>query len=86
VLALLAALEQRPRAAAKLLGYADAAYAAIATAREVNEARAVVRAANICCETLSAAMFEQLQRDGARLADADLAELAFATDEVRGTA
>ena len=81
-LALLAALEQRPRAAARLLGYADAAYAAIATAREVNEARAVERAATLCHASLSPAAFEQGRRDGARLADADLAGLAFAVDDL----
>ena len=79
VLALLAALERRPRAAAKLLGYADAAYAAIATAREVNEARAVERAAQISVTDLGSDAFEALRRDGARLADADLAALAFAS-------
>ena len=81
VLALLAALERRPRAAALLLGYADAAYAAIATAREVNEARAVERAAALCRASLGEAAFAQRLREGARLSDADIAPLAFATDD-----
>jgi predicted ATPase/DNA-binding winged helix-turn-helix (wHTH) protein len=80
-LALLAALEDRPRAAARLLGYADAAYAAIATPREINETRAVERATARCLESLSRAAFEQRHRDGARLADADLDALAFATTD-----
>ena len=80
-LALLAALEQRPRAAAQLLGYADAAYAAIATAREVNEARAIERARAICVAALGEETVAKLQRDGARLADGDLAALALATED-----
>ena len=82
-LALLAALEQRPRAAARLLGYANAAYAVIATAREVNEARAADRSAALCRAQLAPATYEQLERDGARWADADIAMLAFATDDTR---
>ena len=74
-------LAHRPCAAARLLGYADAAYAAIETAREINEARAVERATDICLSSLGAAAFGRLRRDGARLADADLAALALATDD-----
>jgi hypothetical protein len=80
-LALLAALEHRPRAAAQLLGFADAAYAAIATAREINEARAVERASTLCKAALGLEEVERLQRNGARLADADLDALAFATSD-----
>jgi len=80
-LALLAALEQRPRAAARLLGYAEAAYAAIETAREVNEARAVERASGICLSSLGAETLARLRNAGSRLADADLATLVFATDD-----
>ena len=82
-LALLAALEQRPRAAARLLGYAHAAYTVIATAREVNEARAADRSAALCRAQLAPATYEQLERDGARWADVDIAMLAFATDDAR---
>jgi predicted ATPase/DNA-binding winged helix-turn-helix (wHTH) protein len=80
-LALLAALEHRHRAAAGLLGFADAAYAAIGTAREVNEARAAERAAAASVEQLGRAAFEQRRHDGKRLADTDIAALAFATED-----
>ena len=66
---------------ARLLVFADAAYAATATAREVNEARAALRAGEICRSSLGDAAFERLGRDGARLADPYLAAIALASDD-----
>ncbi len=82
-LALMAALEHRPRAAACLLGFADAAYAAIDCSREVNEARAVERAAALCLARISAAIFDELKREGARLNNEAFAGLALGRDDLR---
>ncbi len=77
-LALLAALEARPRAASLLLGYADARYAALGAEREVNEARAADRAAQIALAHLGSVAYEQRKREGALLRDDEIAPLAFA--------
>jgi len=76
-LALLAALEQRPRAAARLLGYSEAAYAAREETIEVNEAAATTRARALAAAALGEAAFAQAHADGASLRDSDIAELAF---------
>jgi len=78
-LALLAALEGRPRAATRLLGYAEAIYTARNEAREANEAAALARAAQLGREALGAQTFARLHADGARLPDAEVAALAFAS-------
>jgi hypothetical protein len=80
-LALLAAIEGRPQAAARLIGYADARYAAAGTAREINEARAVERAGRLVAARLGAAAFERLKAAGAKIGDDDVAGLAFATED-----
>ena len=77
-LALLAALEGRPRAAARLLGYAEAIYTARNEAREANEAAAIERARQLGREALGMQAFERLHADGAALPDAEVAALAFA--------
>ena len=80
-LALLAALEQRPRAAARLLGYAQAFYAAREEAIEANEAAATTRARSLATAALGEAAFVQANVDGATLRDIDIAGLAFSSDD-----
>ena len=76
-LALFAALDSRPRAAARLLGYADATYPA-GEGREANEAAAVERARTLSRTALGDAEFARLHAEGAMLCDANIAALAFA--------
>jgi hypothetical protein len=80
-LALLAALERRPRAAARLLGYAQASYAAREEAIEANEATAIARARSLATAVLGEAAFVQAHADGATLRDIDIAGLAFGSDD-----
>jgi hypothetical protein len=77
-LGLLAALQSRPRAAAQLLGYADANYAARNEQNEGNEAQALARARALATAALGEAAFATAHADGAALRDADVAALAFA--------
>ena len=81
-LALLAALEGRPRAAARLLGYAEASYRARNEARETNEAAAMERARTLGSAALGADLFERLCAEGAALPDAEVGALAFAREDV----
>ena len=76
-LALLAALEQRHHAAARFLGYSEAAYAAREEAIEANEAAAAARSRALAAAALGEAAFAQAHADGASLRDSDIAELAF---------
>jgi predicted ATPase/DNA-binding winged helix-turn-helix (wHTH) protein len=78
-LALLAALEARPRAAALLAGYAQATYERLGDARQRNEAQALERARRLVHAALGEAEFESLQADGRLLRDAEIAPLAFGT-------
>jgi len=80
-LALLAALEGRPRAAARLAGYSEAVYAARDEVREANETRATERALGLAREALGAAEVERLRAAGAALGDAEIAGLAFGGPE-----
>jgi len=77
-LALLAAMERRPRASALLLGYADARYAATQTTRQVAESITVERAEQLARQSLPTAEFERLKAEGGSLRDAEVAALAFA--------
>lgn len=77
-LALLAAMERRPRASALLRGYADARYAATQNTRQVAEGITVERAEQLARQSLPTAEFERLKAEGALLRDADIAALAFA--------
>ncbi len=77
-LALLAAMDGRPRAAALLAGYADAAYAARDEDREPNEAAAHERACAHARAALGEAGFERLHDEGRRLADDEVHAIAFA--------
>ena len=76
-LALMAALECRWTAAARLAGYATAAYARQDAPRWPNEARAFERTAGLTRAALGGATFESLVAEGAQLADCQIAGLAF---------
>lgn len=76
-LALLAAMEHRPRASALLRGYADARYAATQNTRQVAEGITVERAEQLARQALGAGEFERLKAEGALLRDADIAAIAF---------
>jgi predicted ATPase/DNA-binding winged helix-turn-helix (wHTH) protein len=78
-LALLAALERRPHAAAQLVGYSEAIYTRRDEVREANENAATQRARALSAAALGYATFERLRTDGARLRDAEIAAIAFAT-------
>jgi len=79
--AALAALESRPRAAARLAGYADARYATRGEPRETNEAAAHARACALADAALGRAEFERLQDEGRLLGDDQIEAIAFATDD-----
>jgi predicted ATPase/DNA-binding winged helix-turn-helix (wHTH) protein len=77
-LALLAALESRPHAAARLAGYADAQYAATGERRDAQRGACVERAMTLAADALGgAAMWQELKTEGATLSDADVVALAF---------
>jgi hypothetical protein len=82
-LALLAALESRPRAASRLLGYAEAIYEARKETRETNEAVAMTRASVLSKAALGETAFSAEFAEGSRLRDADIGALAFARDDVQ---
>ncbi|MGE5118102.1 MAG: ATP-binding protein, partial [Betaproteobacteria bacterium] len=64
-LALLAALEHRPCAAAQLVGYSEALYAARAEVREANETAATNRARALAAAALGGAAFDRWYAAGA---------------------
>jgi predicted ATPase/DNA-binding winged helix-turn-helix (wHTH) protein len=76
-LALLCALQGRPRAAALLAGYSEALYGARGEARERNETAATLRAVALAEQALGAAAAAQQRSAGARVRDVDVAALAF---------
>ena len=80
-MALLAALERRPRAAAKLAGYADAANSG-EDIREPNEAAAIDKARRIVREALGDEVFERLHVQGTSLPEGDIARILFAAEDV----
>jgi hypothetical protein len=71
-LALLAALEQRAVAAAKLRGYADAGYVAYGLVRQTTEARAAERADALARAVLGQEEFDRLLAEGAKLDDGEV--------------
>lgn len=79
--ALLAALESRPRAAARLAGFADKESAGLGEVREPNEAAAIQRATQLARAALGEPEFERLHAQGAALREADIEAIAFATDD-----
>jgi predicted ATPase len=76
-LALLAALEQRGAAAARLCGYSNAGYETDEEPRELNEAAAFDRARRLAATALGDAEFERLQAEGRSLRDEDVPAIAF---------
>ena len=81
-LALLAALECRPCAAAQLVGYSEAIYAARDEVREANETAATKRARTLAAAALGDAAFNRLCAAGAKLRDAEIGAIAFARADV----
>jgi len=81
-LALLAALERRFPAAAQLIGYSEAIYAARDEVREANETAATNRARTLATAALGDTSFDRWCAAGAKLRDADIRAIAFATAEV----
>ncbi len=78
-LALLAAVERRPRAAAWLAGYSDEGYRAKSEGRERNEAAASQRVQALAVAEIGADAFENARAGGCALTDDQIAALAFAT-------
>ena len=80
-LALLAALENRPRCAARLQGYGDAAHSARSATKDINDARAAERVDRLVREHMCDAEFERLKAEGAALDDEDVASVAFGLED-----
>jgi len=80
-LALLAVLEGRPRAAARLAGYADAAHAAREDRREPNEAAAHARACTLALAALGDAALERLHAEGRLLVEEQIEAIAFGAED-----
>lgn len=80
--ALLAALEGRPRAAARLAGYADNAYAVRSTARFSTDIAARGRCHFLARTALGDAICDVLMAQGRDLRDDQVAELAFADEDL----
>ena len=83
-LALLAAREDRPQAAARLLGYGCERLRAIGNSYEPNEERIRQQAETLVRERVDAASFDALVVEGAALADAQVAGLAFGAAAAAG--
>jgi hypothetical protein len=81
-LALLAAMEGRPRASALLRGYADARYAATQHTRQVAEGHTADRAEQLARAALPTGEFERLHTDGAALRDAQVEAIAFGERDI----
>jgi hypothetical protein len=81
-LALLAAIEERPRAASLLLGYANARYLANGTTREVNEARAAHRTEQLAAQGVGRAEFNRLQEAGSALRDDEINDIALGLRDI----
>jgi hypothetical protein len=78
---MLAALEGRPRTAARLAGYADALFAARGLIRHPNEVASRERCHALARAALGETTFERLLAEGRQLRDAQIEALAFATDD-----
>ncbi len=76
-LALLAALEQRAAAAARLCGYSIAVYEKLEERRELNEAAAFDRVCRLAASVLGDTEFERLQAEGRSLRDEDNESISF---------
>lgn len=82
LLALLAALESRPRAAAKLLGLGDAGWARSGRERGSTTRTAIRRAESIARGALGDGTFAQLRREGALVRREDVDAIAFAAEDI----
>jgi predicted ATPase/DNA-binding winged helix-turn-helix (wHTH) protein len=82
--ALVAAFEDRPRAAAQLAGYADALYAAHAETRQALEAASIERAMTIIRAKLDEAEIERLKTTGAVLSNEAARRVALGEIDVPG--
>jgi hypothetical protein len=78
LLALLAALEGRPRAAAKLLGVGDASWARARRGRGATTRGVVGRAEALAGDALGDASFARLRGEGAMLRSEEVDAIAFA--------
>ena len=76
-LALLAALEGRPRSAARIAGYADANYTAKGAARRLNDVKEATRAAELSRAILGSDEYARLKSEGASFTEADIEAIAF---------
>jgi predicted ATPase/DNA-binding winged helix-turn-helix (wHTH) protein len=76
-LALLAALEGRPQAAARLAGYADALYAQEGERRDPLQSASVERALALAAKALGQDALPPLRAEGAMLREGSIVELAF---------
>lgn len=81
-LALLAALEGRPRAAVRLAAYSEAIYTARHEAREQNETAATERALALARPALDETTLARLRAEGAALRDGDVQGVAFGANEM----
>ena len=79
--ALLAVLEGRPRAAARLAGYADAAYVARGLIHHPIEVAARGRCHTLARAALGDATFDRLLAEGRLLRDEQVEALAFASED-----
>lgn len=82
-LALLAAREGRPRAAALLAGCCEARMSAVGEVLESNEARSLAQAREFAAQALGPAAFEAALAEGALLGDEQLGQVALAVDDSR---
>jgi predicted ATPase/DNA-binding winged helix-turn-helix (wHTH) protein len=82
LLALLAALEGRPRAAAKLLGWGDAGWARSGHQPGATTGRVLQRAESIAADALGNETFTHLRREGAVLRSEDVDAIAFAAEDI----
>jgi hypothetical protein len=82
LLALQAALDHRPRAAAKLLGVGDASWAHIERQRGATTRGVVQRVESITRGALGDDTMAHLRREGALLRSEDVEAIAFAADDV----
>ena len=80
--ALLAALEHRPHTAARLAGYADAAYGSRALIRYPNELVVRRRIETLARAELGDATFDRLLAEGRLLRDEQIEALAFACEDM----
>jgi predicted ATPase/DNA-binding winged helix-turn-helix (wHTH) protein len=82
LLALLAALESRPRAAAKLLGLGDAGWTRSGRKRGATTLTAIQRAESIARGALGDETFAQLRHEGALVRREDVDAIAFAAGDI----